>query len=248
MAAVSWPKLQTLNLSKNSLDGAGFRALSKARLPMLAELVLQSIPGRRVFTNALVSADWPRLMHLDLLGCGWYRDASCMETLISGRWPLMQSLVLGSGFHSSHNCRTLPQAQWPLLASLDLSTTRCFLSVSSDCLMELAKGVWPSLGFLSLRDCELMLDTSPGNLVQVLTTAEWPKLQRLDLSENRLAKGLEGGQISVINLLHQKWPMMSSLWLPSGWLSSLQCRYDLSKIRAPGATTRDLVRQETRHS
>lgn len=173
-----------------------------------------------------------------------------METLVSGRWPLMQSLDLGSTLmYDLYDFRTLPQAQWPLLASLDFSSAICLLHRLSDCLKELARGIWPNLVSLSLRNCDLVLDTFPGNLVQVLTTAEWPKLQTLDLSDNRFLKGLEGGQISVINLLHQKWPMMSSLWLPSrNWLSRLQCRYDLSKIRAPGATPRDLVWQETRHS
>lgn len=190
MAAVSWPKLRTLNLSHNSLNGASLWALSKARLPMLAELIMQCIKGHHhVFCNALVSADWPNLLHLDLVGCGWYCGERCMETLTSGRWPLMQSLFLGSRFHESNNCRLLSQAQWPLLATLDLSITLCPFDGSSGCLKELAKGIWPKLDFLSLRDCELVLDTCPGNLVQVLTTAEWPKLQKVDLSENRLSKG-----------------------------------------------------------
>lgn len=67
MAAVSWPKLQTLNLSRNRFDGAGFWALSKACLPMLAELIMQYTQGRHGLSKALASADWPKLMHLNLV-------------------------------------------------------------------------------------------------------------------------------------------------------------------------------------
>ena len=53
-----------------------------------------------------------------------------------------------------------------------------------DDLKELAKEIWPNLASLSFRNCGLVLDTCPGNLLQALTTADWPKLQTLDFSEN----------------------------------------------------------------
>lgn len=121
----------------------------------------------------------------------------------------MQSLTLGrQQTLYLDNCRILLQAQWPLLASLDFSMTRSFGDRFVD-FKEVAKGVWPSVAYLSFRDCDLVLDTCPGNFLQALTAADWPKLQTLDLSENKFSPEVEGMPINVITLVHQRWPTMS---------------------------------------
>ena len=86
LGTVSWTNLQVLNLSQNRLGARGFWALSRARLPLLANLDVQDTNGLAVFTDALVSASWPKLMHLNVAGCGVLHDASYLVTLITGRW------------------------------------------------------------------------------------------------------------------------------------------------------------------
>lgn len=56
LESVTWTNLQILKLSQNCLRAPSFWVLSKARLPVLANLNIQETHWSPVFTDALVSA------------------------------------------------------------------------------------------------------------------------------------------------------------------------------------------------
>ena len=187
--------------------------------------------------EALVSADWPQLTHLDISGCLRLKAVD-MQTLATSQWPLLKSMGLRGLRMEPAMFENMSWGNWPVLEKLDISGA-CGVSIPG--LQWLCKGNWPKMSSISLRGCQMALNASDGMLC-TLASANWPLLHTLDLSQNTYYDGSEHGQnrwhaadivASIIELLRVTWPGMRNLWLPESGPYSKTVRVDLSKLNAP---------------
>ena len=124
--------LESLNLSRNQVDGAGVQQLVYGYWPLLTSLDLSSNSIPTTAMGALRGANWPLLEKLDLQGC-CHRGADCMPGDDESQARLQ-------AFEDLSECR------WRKLHYLNL--TRCNLNRA--CMQRLCQGQWANLCHLDL--------------------------------------------------------------------------------------------------
>ncbi|DBA76571.1 TPA: hypothetical protein ACH3X2_008626 [Trebouxia sp. C0005] len=212
-----WPQLESLNLSRNQVDGAGIQQLVKGDWPLLTSLDLSSnsIPTSAV--GALRNTNWSLLEKLDLQGC-CHRGADCMpgddesqarlqafEDLSQCRWRNLHYLNLARCNLNNLCMQRLCQGQWPELCHLDVTAN----SLTENSLEHLVDSQWLQLQHLKFTICRV--DTVG---ISYLVRARWPLLTSLGLSGNAI--GAE-----ALNILIQgRWPLLTDIDLSNNDLGS----------------------------
>ena len=248
LAAGTWPQLTSLNLSGNNILGAEVAELAKGTWPMLQ--VLNLSPHQQwssLLVQELAAASWTTLTDLNLSGA--WLDAQETFHLQSAHWPHLTKLNLSECL--KRWSYTLPlepgvsvQEQllvsyryvsagcWPKLFELDMSCN----DITAATMALLVKGNWPALSRLKLQ-------RSARHFLGQLAAAQWPALQALDVSWNKVSE-LDLRQLSQISQLqltaldlHRLQIFDDTLDMEEhdNWWQLLQSQWPLLKLRMSGA-------------
>ena len=92
VSKADWPNLKTLDVSVNEIQDEGLEALSSGKLTRLENLKLKYLKITEKGISSMASqAQWPCLKLLDLSGNRNILNEG-LESLASGKWPLLESL------------------------------------------------------------------------------------------------------------------------------------------------------------
>lgn len=199
LSQAAWPELRELVLGGNQrlnnvvISGDAFKQDGGAKA--IAELVrchwpkLESLSLNKTCIAAkglavLKQGSWPNFKKLMLSG----NHSSTILDLINAEWPSVSHLNLSSALYSL-SIADLITGQWPLLEVLD---------VSSSCICEqelslLSQAYWPRLKCLHIQENWSRENPDVVKVARMLSEANWPLLERLDVSGrplNTVAAGL----------------------------------------------------------
>ena len=223
-----WPNLTALDFTSAHLDTGAMVMLARGKWPLLQHLNLcgQQLPPAVMAFLRL--SEWPMLRFLSLEACRLHERT--IIQLVKAKWPALESLSLAQNALTAAGLAELSKGNWLQLSKLDLRQT----SIGPQALAHLANGNWPRmtsillsqtqisacgqllqraswfcLAHLSLHDCNLT-----SHDMKQLCCHNWPELQDLDLSANRL-------DCAAFSYLSQgMWPLLVSLNLSNTGVSS----------------------------
>ncbi len=200
LSHTEWPEMRHMCLSDNDLDlveqvphfeygvvwrrDSGFAAMSElveCNWQKLEKLNLDNTNIAAKGCHALSQAHWPNFIHLTMCNVASYDLSELTKT----DWPLLSGLEVSQCQGSlAKSIPDLIAANWPLLTHLDIS--KC--SVGEEGLALLARGHWPHMKSMYIQD-NYSNKAWYGTLVpdvprvaRMLTIADWPLLENLDIS------------------------------------------------------------------
>ena len=124
LLSVSWPQLQSLNLSDGSLGDQDMVRFSQGNWPLLETLDLSNNGLQSHNIQQLACANWPLLHDLNLRGSRLTR--AVIPILVKSNWSL-QALYLDLDVELDvdedlgvESCKQIAEAQWVCLRRLHL--------------------------------------------------------------------------------------------------------------------------------
>ena len=152
----NWQKLESLNLDNTNIAPKGCHVLRQAHWPKFRQLTMCNVGSHDL--SELSRTDWPLLSGLDISQC----QGSLAESIPD-----------------------LIAADWPLLAHLDISDC----CVGEEGLALLAEAYWPHMKSLYIQDnhsnktwYSASVAPDVSRVVRMLTIADWPLIENLDIS------------------------------------------------------------------
>ena len=133
VAAGCWPQLAALDVSDNRLSAEGVAELVKGQWPALRSLRLAD-SGKGTVAQLADSA-WTLLQHIDLRGCC---GLTAEEALLLADWPHLVSLNLRRCFGYARSSvlaaimGQISRGSWPALTALDVRDNSLQLNVTSE--------------------------------------------------------------------------------------------------------------------
>jgi len=201
LSHADWPELRHLCLDDNDLDlvervpgpeygvawqhDSGFAAMSElveCNWHKLEKLNLDNTNIAAKGCHVLRQSHWTNFRHLTMCNVGSYDLSELSKT----DWPLLSGLDISQCQGSlAESIPDLIAADWPLLAHLDISDC----CVGEEGLALLAEAYWPHMKSLYIQDnhsnktwYSASVAPDVSRVVRMLTIADWPLIENLDIS------------------------------------------------------------------
>lgn len=183
---LSWPLLETLILDMSTLDAPQVKQLPPFLFPKLWNLAFPCCKLTSTCSStamaAFTCADWSLLRTINL-SCNDL--AVCdFERLSQANLPFLQQLYLGNTGMTERCVAHIVSGDWPLLQTLDLSGNAMDTQAIRHMTARPVHLSWQAVMHLTLSSCKNHLSI---NFIKRLTSLEWSQLQTLLLSNVALS-------------------------------------------------------------